>query len=508
MLSLLRRTCSCQLVFKKPSGLATHCAATGHLPAASMSKGTGAVERPTCGVRSRFTYSQKNRALERLFDLEDDPSCTFPWKQVCEELKLPRAKWNYLTKWRAQADRVRALVSAGYGASTGYRFVPARYPQEEDELYIRFLNRRIVKGYPANYWWLCQEMARICRESSPAGWTEGHCKIGWARKFCCRYSITLQCGYNSKAQDVVDRECLIKQFHQYMAVLQASTGRNARDPVYGRFGKRHTFHVDQVPLPFAYNKRRTLNPKNSKSCRISSPNTSGLEKRQATLQLWICADTSTHQPIRPAIIFRGTRGGRLPWKKEKELYEKLTNIRVYFQKCAWADEEFCKEDLLAVGIDMCTAGYTCEEEVLVGMDRHSAQKTADMKESYRDLGMVPVYTPPGCTDTVSPVDHHIGRRIQNFMAARYQEELETNPHIWLASDGEDVEIEDTNSSSAMERRMLMAQWLSDAWSDLQTNGAKQLDAAFLQTGFLVALDGSQDHLIQLQGWKGRPYKFR
>ena len=143
------------------------------------------------------------------------------------------------------------------------------------------------------------------------------------------------------------------------------------------------------------------------------------------------------------------------------------------------------------------------------MDRHSAQKTENMKELYRELGYAPVYTPPGCTDSTSPVDHHVGRYIQNFMARRYQVELETNSHIWLSGGGpDDEEIEDSNGSSAMERRMLMATWLSEAWRHLQNTGAHLLDSAFLQTGFLVALDGSQDHLIQLQGWKGTQYRFR
>jgi hypothetical protein len=268
--------------------------------------------------------------------------------------------------------------------------------------------------------------------------------------------------------------------------------------------------MDQVPLPFAYNRKRTLNPKNAASCRISAPNTSGLEKRQSTLQLWICADTSTNQPIRPSIIFRGKRGGRLPWAKEKAVYDALTNIRVHFQQNAWADEEFCYEDLLEAACDLAAAGYTDGEEILAGMDRHKAQKTVRMKELYTQLGMVPVYTPPGCTDCVSPVDHHVGRQIQNFMAARYQEELERNPHIWLAGGEEEdnEDIEDPNSSSAQARRILMAQWLSAAWTDLETNHAHLLDSAFLQTGFLVALDGSQDDQIKLQGWTGPQYTFR
>ena len=184
--------------------------------------------QPCKKVRASYTYDQKIRALERLQDLEEDPSCPWPWKQVCLELGLPPSKWSYVSKWRKRADHIRACVAAGHGTCSRYRDVPARYPAEEDELYIRFLNRRIVHGYPANHWWLQREMHRILAESAPVGWHLDHCKASWSAAFCHRYRITLQCGYNSKAQDITDRQTCIKKFHQYLAILQASSGRNHR----------------------------------------------------------------------------------------------------------------------------------------------------------------------------------------------------------------------------------------------------------------------------------------
>lgn len=178
--------------------------------------------QPCKKVRASYTYDQKIRALERLQDLEEDPSCPWPWKQVCMELGLPPSKWSYVSKWRKRADHIRACVAAGLGTCSRYRDVPARYPAEEDELYIRFLNRRIVHGYPANHWWLQREMHRILAESTPIGWHHDHCKASWSAAFCGRYRITLQCGYNSKAQDITDRQACIKKFHQYLVILQAS----------------------------------------------------------------------------------------------------------------------------------------------------------------------------------------------------------------------------------------------------------------------------------------------
>jgi len=149
----------------------------------------------------------------------------------------------------------------------------------------------------------------------------------------------------------------------------------------------------------------------------------------------------------------------LPKREEAAVYKGLTNIRVAFQKCAWADEQFCCENILDVCKDLINAGYKEDEEILVDMDNYSAQRTEKMMRMYRELGLHPLFTPPGCTDCVSPIDHHVGRHLQQYMAKKYQEEILVNPHVWLATgendDDDDIERQDPNCRSAEQRRILM-----------------------------------------------------
>ena len=209
-----------------------------------------------------------------------------------------------------------------------------------------------------------------------------------------------------------------------------------------------------------------------------------------------------------SIIFRGARGDRLPKKEEKALYDRFPGIRVAYQKNARADERFCNWATMFfnVAADLAAAGV--ESEVAIGMDNHSCQRTPGMLQLYKDLGLFAFYTPADCTDCVSPVDHHIGSHIQAFMGKKYRAELETNPNIWIAS-GEDQEIDDANSKSAMHRRMLMVTWLWEAWEDLCKNHKHKLQQSFFNTGFLLAMDGSEDSETRLQGWSSTsPYTFR
>ena len=59
--------------------------------------------------------------------------------------------------------------------------------------------------------------------------------------------------------------------------------------------------------------------------------------------------------------------------------------------------------------------------------------------------------------------------------------------------------------SAQDRRMLVARWVSDAWRDVVTNSHKLIAAAFVETGFLVAKDASENSKIKL--WKRGDSKY-
>ena len=447
--------------------------------------------------------------MDKYFDNLLDPKCQTPYIATTKWVfgAVWRQRKGYLRKWLNACGSIRsAIKDGGKKARRNGAVRPSAYPDCEDELYIRFIFRRTALGYPCNHFWLITEFKKVMTEADPPTWNGAYMSKKWAVNFCVRFNISTQAKNNIKETDQVDRLQAIRAFHQYLImVLQMSAPQ--LDAKYGRFSPSRMFHVDQVPLPFASDHGRTLNPRGANSCRIAGVSTSGLEKRQATLQLWICANPAS-QVIKPTIIFRGGRGPRakVPWAAEKALYDTLPNIRVAFQPNAWADATFCSEEILHVAADLQAAGI--EGEVLMGMDNHVSQRTPIMLQTYATLGMVPVFTSANCTDCISPVDQHIGRFIQTHMGRSYRASVEADQAVWIAS-SEHEEIEDPTCSAAMERRMLMAQWLSDAWTDLTTNHSHMIESAFIKTGFKIAKDGSEDHLIDIQGWPGpEKYNYR
>ena len=60
------------------------------------------------------------------------------------------------------------------------------------------------------------------------------------------------------------------------------------------------------------------------------------------------------------------------------------------------------------------------------------------------------------------------------------------------------------------KRMLIATWTSEAWAEMcaRPNNEGLIRESFVDTGFLLAKDGSENDLINLQGWVGPvPYDF-
>ena len=73
---------------------------------------------------------------------------------------------------------------------------------------------------------------------------------------------------------------------------------------------------------------------------------------------------------------------------------------MYFQPNAWADELFMFDWLEQFVNDTASL----PEEKLLAADGHGAQKTPEFRRRVKAANPRMVYTPPDCTDCVSPCD--------------------------------------------------------------------------------------------------------
>ena len=113
------------------------------------------------------------------------------------------------------------------------------------------------------------------------------------------------------------------------------------------------------------------------------------------------------------------------------------------------------------------------------MDRHGAQKTKLCRAFMKHMGVVEAFIPANCTDSISPVDKHVAQKIKMLMYAKFESEKG-----WA-------------EMSAEQKRRLCTYWASTVWEEFKCNRKDLCRAAFVKTGFLNAMDGSDDAKIQL-----------
>jgi hypothetical protein len=358
---------------------------------------------------TRVTCKQKCAILDDLRKLED-AGVPFPQKSL--RSKHPKYSKQTISDWSRDRDRYYREVAKGRGHArhiqSGSR---AHFPPEENVLYMRFVWRRQIEGFKTGDLWLRLEMADLLAASRPVGWTKFACSPGWLWLFKKRFRISSQVRTNKNMTPVAERVHLLKKFHLWLNHdLQRSEPQNS--PKYGRFGPEQMFHMDQIPLPFVLDSSRSLNSI-GKPVFIKMPHGSGLDKRQATIQLTIRAGGD--QVVRVGLIFRGK--GVRPKAAEPKVYRELAGVaQVYFQPNAWADEKVMLKWLDEFHEDTKDLGLG---EVLLGMDNHGAQQTDKFRERMQLYNIVPAYTPPDCTDVVAPCDHHVGAHLKKLVGAYY-----------------------------------------------------------------------------------------
>jgi hypothetical protein len=370
-----------------------------------------------------------------------------------------------------------------------------KYPIQEKKLFNIFCERR-EEGYRCHRRWFQARMKLLLRKDQPVEFEKFKCSNFWFEGFKVRYQVSLRAANNKKSKSVEQRLPQIRKFHQTVKEFRQPPPQ--MDPKYGRFPANRTYHVDQVPLEFGGMFKKTYDRKGKKSIRIKGTKFN-LDKRQATLQPCFCAEGP--QNVNPGIIFRitpqknkktGTVNSKVPTTKavQKEfklMKRRFPNVNVYAQKKAWADSNVVMNWL---------KDYKKESgsgEKLLGLDNLGAQCSPEFKEAARKTETLLIYTPEDCTDACAVTDAGPGRSLKNDMKNLFYQHYENNPDLW-DKDG---------LLSASDRRMLFVQWLSESWEKMKNQRQGEVTNAFQRCGMLNSIDGSEDHLIKVQGYDGK-----
>ena len=433
----------------------------------------------TTARRGRDTRRQYKASFKA--DVIVDVEAGEHYETVAGKYRVDR---SLVLKWFKAKDKIAKAAASEYRNYLKIR--PSRkYIDLYDKLFKLFKDSR-SKGHRVDFNWLWSKARMLYREltGDPNAIVRKHVITTFIKKFKIRMRARQR---NRKLSKEEFRKDLEKWHGTTRERLIRSGKRIHYDTKWGYFKPMNRFNVDQSPLPFAINMKKTYHhydedeDQRKSKVWISQPG-SGLDKRQCTLQ--ICCRPCGKQP-KLAIIFRGL--GKRITSEEKNAWHK--NVDVYFQSNAWADTKFScewvKKTLKDAVNDLDHFALFC--------DNLTAQVSSEFKESVSDQSGVCWYGLPNATDLWQPVDAGYAELLKRLVNQKF--------HAWLDSDeNADRWYGNVDSFSAKERRILITHWAGDAYDQLVS---PEYDAfrkrLWEKTGCLITADGSDDSKIQPEG---------
>ena len=376
---------------------------------------------------------------------------------------------------------------------------PVWFPTEEREVLLEITNRR-AKGFKVKSRWVRALMKRKVRLSTSKRAQRFKATSTWLDGFMRRSGLSWRRKTNSKPFIATDfQPKVVRRIdHLKMVRLTSIPDDNVDvdltlDKLFGLYPPNRTFNVDQVPLPFVVDNEITMDFTGTKRVWVKQMG-SGLDKRQATLQLLIRGQGE--QP-KPCLIFRGKPGrGSKARQEEVKLYD--SDVTVIWQKKAWADTDVC--------VDWATHEYgsfapsdfasgVAEPKLLI-VDNLNGQVAKPFIQALNSTNTILRMGVPGATDIWQPVDAGVGKQYK-FLISEYYDE-------WLTSD-EAAPYLSSGTIPIHIRRILLTQWVGRAYRELEQRrvmaeeGEDIFYKAFLRTGALVTRTGDYDDMIRPQG---------
>ena len=132
---------------------------------------------------------------------------------------------------------------------------------------------------------------------------------------------------------------------------------------------------------------------------------------------------------------------------------------------------------------------------LLTLDNLDGQLQLGFANALRRGGCLRWMLPPDCTDLTQPVDAGIG------LMLRLEIGRQCDKWMWVDANLERWE----GSMTASERRVLMTEWVGEAWKVVMSKHSS-LFSSYERVGGLMTADSSEDDKIKIEGLVG-PYKF-
>ena len=397
------------------------------------------------GANKRRSYSAKFQA-----DIIHQCQPGVSQHKIAEENNINQA---LISKWLKKKDSIIAAAVDQHKKLFTKQRPSTKYKQLYVTLYEQLETARKA-GKMVNFNWLWTKARKIHREQSPDDGATVRKHV--ITTFLKKYNVRMRTRQRNRAIPTeAYRESLMKWHATTRERLVRTAGKSSSyDQKWGHYKPEQRFNVDQTPMPFAIDVKRTyevIEPENKKHHKTwTRQPTSGLDKRQCTVQ--VCSRADGKQ-ARIAIIFRGKGCNVRP--HGKAAYHE--GVDVYWQKDAWADTTFSVEwanrTLAPVVKDL--------NHFVLFADNLTAQTTDHFKSAVSNISGLVWFGLANATELWQVVDAGLDQTLKVLCGQSYQNWLgqEENADLWFCHGGK---------LTASERRILITQWVGNAWDKLCT----------------------------------------
>lgn len=282
-------------------------------------------------VKRRKQYSREFK-LEAISELEKGTLSCYTLS------KLIGIDHSMLQRWKENKSKILAMRVNQYKGNSGRA---AALPLLEDELHAKFLVLRgpDMRVRVKKHWFMAEARRLLVKHYPHLVTVNDDNKMvygfafsnNWFHLFKQRKDVSKRAITNTAQKVPAEYINSINSFHLYIRRQALREGFIQQD--VGCFKLGNICNLDQTPIEFDFLSGGTYDTVGAKTVSVKSHG-SGLEKRQATVQLAIFGNAKNK--IKPTIIFHGL-GTKLMKSSERHTWDK--RVRVVFQKDAWADEK-------------------------------------------------------------------------------------------------------------------------------------------------------------------------
>ena len=205
--------------------------------------------------------------------------------------------------------------------------------------------------------------------------------------------------------------------------------------------------MDQTPIPYTFNSKRTLEMVGKKTVHIRK---STNDTKRATLALTV---TASGKMIRPMLIFKGTANGRIV-KRDMPGWD---NTFLYAcQPNAWMDKR-----CMLLWVDLCLKPHVATIPAgiipIIFLDSYRCHMMASVVDAIQELGVEVEHIPGGCTCLCQPVDVGINKPFKKPIRDLWQ--------TWMMGD---MSQGTTTVTVSAPTRELICDWCIDAYKQMQS----------------------------------------